>query len=107
MQNEIRDTFSNKQLCISSQSLGNIKKMEYSRKKTGKNSEERKFFKNFDTRSEYASYMQYILDKKLIFTDETGFNLHLARNYRYSPKNSKSYKIIKGNKGINIACVVA
>ena len=59
-----------------------------------------------DVRQIYAREVQFISNSNLIFLDKTGCNLHQSRNYGYSPKNSKSFKIVKGNRGKNISCMV-
>ena len=84
-----------------------LKKMEYTRKRLVKIPEERNAPRNIDARQKYAREVQFIGNEHLIFLDETGMNLHQTRNYGYSPKNYKAYKLVKGSRGKNISCMVA
>ena len=84
-----------------------LKTMEYSRKRLVIIPEARNTPKNIDSRQNYAREVKFIANDNLVFLDESGFNLHQTRNYGYSPKNMKAYKIVKGSRGTNISCMVA
>ena len=84
-----------------------LKDMEYTRKRLVKIPQERNTPKNIDARQNYAREMQFISNDNLVFLDETGLNLHQTRNYGYSPKNAKAYKVVKGGRGKNISCLLA
>ena len=42
-----------------------------------------------------------ISNSKLVFLDETGFDLYTSINYGYSPKNITGYTMVKANKDTN------
>ncbi|KAF7691504.1 hypothetical protein CDIK_2557 [Cucumispora dikerogammari] len=42
-----------------------------------------------------------IFVERLVFLDETGFNLHTSVNYGYSPVNTKAYSVVRANRGTN------
>ena len=81
--------------------------MDYTRKRLVKVPEERNTPKNLDIRQTYARDVQFIPNENLVFLDETGLNLHQTRNYGYSPKNVKAYKVVRGSRGKNISCMLA
>lgn len=81
--------------------------MEYSRKRLVKIPMERNSQRTIENRQLYARGIEYLSDSCLIYLDETGVNQHQTRNYGYSPINSKSYKLVKANRGTNISCMVA
>lgn len=84
-----------------------LKDMNFSRKRLVKVPMERNSVAALNNRQDYARRVQFISDENLVFLDETGLNLHQTRNYGYSPKNTKAYKVVKGNRGKNISCMVA
>jgi hypothetical protein len=81
--------------------------MNFTRKRLVRVPEERNFINNIDFRQEYANSITFVANERLVFLDETGYNLHITRNYGYSPKNVKAFKIVKGNRGKNVSCMVA
>lgn len=58
-------------------------------------------------RALYASEIRNMNVRQLIFIDETGFNLHMAPKYGYSPVNTKCYKTVANSKGINVSLLCA
>jgi hypothetical protein len=50
--------------------------------------------------------ISFVPVENLVYLDETGVNLHQSKNYGYSPINEKAYKIVNGNRGQNISCMV-
>lgn len=84
-----------------------LKDMEYTRKRLVKVPLERNSPANLIKRQGYAREITNISDSQLVFLDETGVNLHVSRNYGYSPKNVKATKIVRASRGTNISCMVA
>jgi len=84
-----------------------LKQMEMTRKRLVKVPIERNSPRVLDLRRTYALELQHYALEKLIYLDETGFNLHTSTNYGYSPKNSKAYIMTPANKGINISLMAA
>lgn len=84
-----------------------LHEMDYTRKRLVRIPEERNSPKNIETRQTYAREIQFVSDSNLVFLDETGANMHHSRNYGYSAKNVKAYKVVKSNRGVNISCMVA
>jgi transposase len=95
--------------CISSKSVisRHIKNINYTRKRLSIVPQERNAERTLDNRQIYAREVDNISDGNLIFLDETGFNLHLTKNYGYSPVNSKCYITVPGNKNTNISLLLA
>ena len=58
-------------------------------------------------RRDYGIEMESIPLSRMVFLDETGFNLHTAQHYGYSPKNTKAYAMVKANRGINESLMCA
>ncbi|KAF7685985.1 hypothetical protein CDIK_3265 [Cucumispora dikerogammari] len=81
--------------------------MNYTRKKVVPVPENRNTSRNIKARQLYARSLEHITDSNLLFFVKTGVNLHHARNYGYSPKNTKCYKTVKANRKTNISCLVA
>ncbi|KAG0441340.1 hypothetical protein DMUE_1118 [Dictyocoela muelleri] len=48
-----------------------------------------------------------ISDEKLIFIDESGFNLHMDPRFEYSQKNTKAYINVPNSKGKNVSFMCA
>ena len=69
--------------------------------------EDRNSEKNIILRQAFGRMINFVPDNNLIFLDETAVNQHQRRNYGYSHKNRKAFKIVKSNKGTNISCIVA
>ncbi|KAG0435625.1 Transposable element Tc3 transposase [Dictyocoela muelleri] len=51
--------------------------------------------------------MNILTDDRLIFLDETGFNLHLTQKKGYSPKNTKAFSNVINSKGVNVSLLCA
>ena len=51
--------------------------------------------------------MNEISLNRLVFLNETGFNLHTSQSYGYLPKNTKAFINVKANKGINQSLMYA
>jgi transposase len=49
--------------------------------------------------------MRTILNHRLIFLDESGFNLHTSNNYGYSPKNIDAVRLMPVNRGKNVSLI--
>ncbi|KAF7685537.1 hypothetical protein CDIK_3714 [Cucumispora dikerogammari] len=77
--------------------------MEYSRKLLSIVSIERNTPRTLDLRQAYAREMNNIPIDKLIYLDESGFNLHTTQNYVYSPKNTKAYVTVPAKKRQNVS----
>jgi len=84
-----------------------IKNVNFSRKRLCKVPEERNSVRTMDARQVYSRSVQTIPNERLIFLDETGFNLHICKHYGYSPVNTKCYKTIPANRGKNISLMLA
>lgn len=107
-QKEIADELERKNILISQPTISRmLKNMNYTRKRLVKVSAERNSPVNINIRQEFARNIEFICDSNFVFLDETGCNLHITRNYGYSPVNTKAYKVVKGNRGQNISCMVA
>ncbi|KAF7689892.1 hypothetical protein CDIK_2783 [Cucumispora dikerogammari] len=48
-----------------------------------------------------------IFVERPVFLDETGFNLHTSVNYGYSLVNTKSYSVVRANRGTNQSLMCA
>jgi len=55
----------------------------------------------------YGNEMNEISLHRLVFLDETGFNLQTSQRYCNSPKNTKAFMNVKANKGINQSLMCA
>ncbi|KAG0436306.1 Transposable element Tc3 transposase, partial [Dictyocoela muelleri] len=84
-----------------------IKRMDYSRKTLTLVPINRNSNANKDIRAQYATNMINIDDEKLIFLDETGFNLHSFQRMGYSPKNTKCFINVPNSKGTNVSVLCA
>lgn len=108
VQSEIASELRKKNITISQSSISRIlKDMNYTRKRLVKIPIERNCSTILTKRQEYARTIEYLPNENLVFLDETGCNLHITRNYGYSPLNTKAYKVVRGNRGQNISCMVA
>jgi len=54
-------------------------------------------------RKSYALLLRTMPTDKLLFLDETGFNLHTSRNYGYSPINVPCNAYVPANRGKNVS----
>ncbi|KAG0439743.1 hypothetical protein DMUE_2224 [Dictyocoela muelleri] len=58
-------------------------------------------------RKQYGSFLSNIRNDQLFFIDETWFNLHLARKFRYSQRNTKCHVFVPNSKGSNVSLLCA
>jgi len=84
-----------------------IKKISYSRKRLALVPEARNSIRIIEERYRYAVYLNTIHDNKIIFLDESGFNLHVNSHYGYSPANTKAFTIVPSNRGRNVTLLAA
>ncbi|KAG0438018.1 hypothetical protein DMUE_3351 [Dictyocoela muelleri] len=84
-----------------------IKDMNYTRKTLTAVPINRNSNANKEVRFQYGTSLNNIEDNKLIFLDESGFNLHLFQKLEYSPKNTKCYITVPNSKGTNISLFCA
>ena len=54
-------------------------------------------------RKVYAREMHSVRNSRILFLDETGFNLHTKNNYGYSPKNVNAVCMVPANRGRNVS----
>ena len=48
-------------------------------------------------RKVHPAEIRQIENSRLLYLDETGFNLHTSANYGYSPKNMEEVRMISAN----------
>jgi len=48
-------------------------------------------------------FLRDMINKRLFFLDETGFNLHISKSYGYSPKNVDAIRHVPSNRGRNLS----
>ncbi|KAF7684940.1 hypothetical protein CDIK_4311 [Cucumispora dikerogammari] len=56
-----------------------------------------------ELRFNYAREISLYQTSQLVFLDETGFNLHTSSNYGYFFVNTKAFRTVPANRGINIS----
>jgi len=56
-------------------------------------------------RKVYAREMRLIPNSRILFLDESGFNLHTGVYYGYSPVNMDVHQIVPSNRGRNISLI--
>ncbi|KAF7685053.1 hypothetical protein CDIK_4198 [Cucumispora dikerogammari] len=81
--------------------------MNYSRKRLSLVIAERNTLRLLDLRQTYCNNLMNIFVERLVFLDETGFNLHTSVNYGYSPVNTKAYSAVRANRGTNQSLMCA
>lgn len=84
-----------------------LKKMNYTRKTLTLVPINRNSNTNKTLRAEYGADLNMLADDRLIFLDESGFNLHLHQKMGYSPKNTKCFINVPNSKGVNISLLCA
>lgn len=84
-----------------------LKEMEITRKRLVRVPSERNSANTILARQVYARALTSISMSKLVYLDETGFNLHFNQSYGYSPKNVKAYMTFPANKGQKISLMAA
>lgn len=82
-----------------------LKKAEITRKRLRKKSVKITSPEVISQRKCYAREMRGIRSSRILFLDETGFNLHSKNNYGYSPKNTQAFSIVPSNRGRNISVI--
>ncbi|KAF7691533.1 hypothetical protein CDIK_2529 [Cucumispora dikerogammari] len=81
--------------------------MNYSRKRLCKVLDERNSQRILETKQIFCRDINTEADENLVFLDETGFNLHLTKNYDYSQINTKCFITVPANKNKNISLLCA
>nr|XP_047135744.1 uncharacterized protein LOC124812766 [Hydra vulgaris] len=84
-----------------------LKSMEFTRKRLTLVPKERNSPQNIDLRQSFCRTINSIPDNNLVFLDETGFNLHTSKQYRYSIKNTKCFVTVPANRGKNVSLMAA
>ncbi|KAG0436290.1 hypothetical protein DMUE_4295 [Dictyocoela muelleri] len=84
-----------------------IKMLQYTRKILTKIPINRNSDVNKTLRVEYANFISTIPNNKIVFLDESGFNLYLTPKYGYSPKNVKACITVPNSKGKNVSFLCA
>lgn len=84
-----------------------LKKLRITRKVLTKVPEDRNSQRVIDLRYNYGRMMENVRLDKLVFLDETGFNLHSSKTYGYSLINTKAVMTVPTNRGQNISVLAA
>ena len=84
-----------------------LKNAGLTRKRLSLVPDERNSERILDLRVLYAREIEQINVSKLVYLDETGFNLHSSSKYGYSERNTKAYIMVPANRGINISLMCA
>lgn len=58
---------------------------------------------HIESRKAYARIVRPIPDSKLLFLDESGFNLHTTLNYGYSPVGIEAIRMVPANRQRNVS----
>jgi len=90
------------EICRSSVST-TIKKLGLGRKRAKKVADKTFSPQIIAERKRYSLRLRNIPNEKLLFLDETGFNLHSCRNYGYSPLNVPCISSVPANRGRNVS----
>lgn len=93
--------------CSQSQISEILKEMQITRKRLSLVPAERNAPHVLDARQEYARDMSTVSIRNIVYLDETGFNLHTAKHYGYSPVGQKAYITVPANRGQNISLMAA
>lgn len=80
-----------------------LKELNWTRKRLKKVLVDRNSPSTIALRAEYSATISAIRDDKLIFVDESGFNLYLSSFYGYSPKGLSPSIGVPSNRGRNIS----
>jgi transposase len=80
-----------------------IKKLNITRKRAKNVSDKTLTAQNIAERKAYALRIRSISTDKILFLDETGFNLHTSRHYGYSPKGIECVNVVPANRGRNVS----
>ena len=68
---------------------------------------ERNTRENIAKRKVFAQEMGQILEERLVYIDESPFNLHMNRKRGRSKKGRRAYNEVKGSRGANITVLAA
>jgi transposase len=84
-----------------------IKAMGWSRKRLKKVPFEKNSPHNIVLRNQYATKLAGISDARLVFLDESGFNLHVSTTYGYSEAGTDAVVGVLGNRQQNLTLTAA
>lgn len=84
-----------------------LKNIGVTRKRISRIPEDRNSQRITNMRAIYCSDVSVIPLDRLVFLDETGFNLHTSQTYGYSKVGTKAYTTVKSNRGINQSLMCA
>ncbi|KAG0422610.1 hypothetical protein DMUE_6195 [Dictyocoela muelleri] len=84
-----------------------VKRAGFSRKVLTKIPINRNSDQSKNLRFIFGQSIENISNEKNIYIDESGFNLHLTQNYRYSKKNKKASISVPNSKGQNVSFLCA
>jgi len=83
----------------------NLKKLSITRKRLKKKSAKTLTHDVINQRKTFARELKLYSNSRLIYLDESGFNLHSRAFYGYSPVNSDAHAIVPANRGRNISLI--
>lgn len=103
-QKGIKESLANNNISLSQPTICKyIKKLNITRKRAKKISDKTLTAQNIAERKAYALRLRSIAIDKILFLDETGFNLHTSRHYGYSPKGVDCVTTVPANRGRNVS----
>jgi len=82
-----------------------LKHLSISRKRIKKRSSKNITAELQNQRKIYARHMRLYSNSRIVFLDESGFNLHAGIHYGYSPINTDAYQIVPASRGRNISLI--
>jgi len=102
MQLKLRETGKNFSISKISRTL---KRLSYTRKRIKKRSARTISVDVINQRKVYARDIRLYSNSRLIFLDESGFNLHTGTMYGYSQVNTDVHRVVPANRGRNISLI--
>jgi transposase len=84
-----------------------IKAMKFTRKRVKPIVAARNEMRIIESRLAYSQMIWSIPDEKLIFVDESGFNLHLVPHYGYAPRGMDPHIVVPTQRGANLSLLLA
>ena len=91
-------------LQISQPTISNIlSRNEITRKRLVKKSDKVISPEVLKQRKVFSMELRRIPNNRILYLDETGFNLHTTSHYGYSPKNVSAVRLVPANRGRNIS----
>jgi transposase len=93
--------------CSPSTLCRTLKGMNYSRKRLKPIVADRNFDRVISERVSYSIRLQPIQDEKLVFIDESGFNLHTSPAYGYAPIGATPWISVPTQRRRNISLIAA